>query len=96
MPFHLTLGFHDKAQADRITGTSRDQADRESARVPQRVQQAGVRVEFAQALLGPGQMIGFFARRVGELLAQVSATRAQALCAVKRLGADLADVVHPH
>ena len=92
----LALGFDDEAQAPGIAGTPGCQAERKGTGVPQRVEQAGPVAEFAQALLGPGQVVGFFARGRGHLRAQGRRARGQRLGLVQRLGADLAHMIDAH
>ena len=74
-----------------------DQADAEGARVPERIEQARAGAEFAQALGGPGEVVGFLARRpAANWRRSAGFARRQRLRAVERLGADLADVVDAH
>ena len=96
MGLHLTLGFDDEAQAPGIAGTPCRQAEGEGAGVPQRVEQTRPVAQLAQALLGPGQVIGFFARSRKHLLAQARCARCQCLRLVQRLGANLADMIDAH
>ena len=45
MLLHLALGLDHEPQTDRFAGTAGEQADSESARIPERIQQAGPRAE---------------------------------------------------
>ncbi len=96
MALDLALGLDQEAQAGLVAGTTGDQTDREGARVPQGVEQTGARAELAQALGGPGEMVGLLAGGLLELQAQRRIGRRQRLRAVQRLRADLADVIDPH
>ena len=94
--FNLTFGLDHEAQAHRIASTRRQQPERERAGVPERVQQARVRVEFPQPLLGPRKVIGLLARGVRELSSQCWVARSERLGAVQRLRAHLADMIDTH
>ena len=94
--FDLALGLDDKAQADRVAQASCSQADAKRAGVPQRVEQTGVRTQLAQPLLRPGQVVGFLARGLVHLLAQVLGARRECLRLVQRLRADFTHVVDTH
>ena len=66
----LPFGFDHKAQADPIPAQlARCKADGKGAGVPQRVEPAGAIAQFAQALLGPGQVIGLFGAGGQQVLA---------------------------
>jgi len=69
MAFNLALGFDDKTEARAIAEQGRQRADRERACIPERVQQARPRVELFQTGLAPGEVIGFFVRRLQEEIA---------------------------
>ena len=79
-----------------IAGATGNQTDREGARVPEGVEQTGASAELAQALGGPGEMVGLLAGGLLELQAQAGIGRRQRLRAVQGLRADLADVIDPH
>ncbi len=70
MLLDLAFRFNHEAQADAVPGAAGQQADAERARVPQRIEPARVGAEFGQALLRPGEVVGFFARRGLELALQ--------------------------
>ena len=55
----LRFGLGHEAQADGVAEHGRGGAQPEGAQVPERIEQAGPRSEFAQAGLAPGKMIGF-------------------------------------
>ena len=63
MRFDLLLSFGHKTQAPIVAQTRRAIADGKGTRVPQRVQERAARVQLAQALFGPSQMINFFRPR---------------------------------
>jgi hypothetical protein len=96
MGFHLALGLDHKAQAGGVAQAPSQQTDAKRAGIPKRVQRAAVSAQLAQALLGPGQVVGFFARRFLHLLAQQRAAGTDRLRLIQRLGTDLAHMVHPH
>jgi len=96
MLLDLAFGLGHEAEADCITGTPGDEPDAEGARIPERVEQALVGAEFAQALACPREMVGFFARGPFESAAQRRVARAQRLGAVECLRAHLADMIDAH
>ena len=93
---HLTLGFHDKAQADRIAGPAGGQSNGKSPGKPQRVQQAWAVLEFLQALLRPGQVIEFLLGGAQHVFAPFGRARHQGLGLIQRLGTDFTHMVDPH
>ena len=60
MRFDLTLGFGEKTEVPFITQHAGDESHAECAAEPQGVQQAFATAEFADALLAPGEVVGFF------------------------------------
>jgi hypothetical protein len=81
MSLDLALGFRDETQAQRIPEASGDEAQAESAGIPERIQQRRPRTQLVQALPSPGQMIGLFMRSLEKLGAQAG-SRATAAWAV--------------
>ena len=94
--FDLALGFDHEAQAARVAQVGRHGAHYIGARIPQRIEERGLRAQFLQPLGGPGQVVFFLARGLRELRAHRVALGKARLRLVQRLGAHLADVVHPH
>src|SRR5579883_604343 len=60
----LTLGFDDEAKAHFVADQGGDSAEREAARIPERVEQAGAAVQRVETARAPSQMVGFFRRRL--------------------------------
>ncbi|MNY23962.1 hypothetical protein D3C86_1576500 [compost metagenome] len=96
MVLDLALGLGDEAQAHAVTGATGQEADGERARVPDRVQQARTRAEFAQALGAPGEVVFLLARGGIHLRPHRRGARRDLLRLVQGLGADLADMVDTH
>ena len=63
----LALGFDDEAQIDAIAGDARGDADRERARIPERIEPRRAIVELREALLRPREVFLLLARGRGEL-----------------------------
>ena len=59
MAFDLAFRFRHEPEAQPITGKSCECADRDGARIPERIQQAGPGPELAEALPAPGEMVTF-------------------------------------
>src|SRR3546814_11550845 len=59
----LALGLDHEAQVPAVAAQAGHQADGVAAGVPDRVEQAGAAVEFAQAVGAPGQVVGFLLGR---------------------------------
>src|SRR5450755_380026 len=93
VPFDLALGLDDEAKAGGIAHPPGHEADAEGAEIPDRIEQARTRAQFAQALRGPGQMVGLVGGSAYELAPQVRVRRGKRLRTVERLGTNLADVV---
>ena len=97
MRLHLALGFHHKAQADRVaTQLASDEAQAKSTCIPKRVQQAGPCAQFSQAAFGPGQVIGFFRAGRQKMRPELRVLGGQGLRGIQRLRTDLAHMVDPH
>ena len=62
MLLHLALGFSHEAEADAVADAPCREADCERAGVPERIQQAGTRIERLETLGGPREMIFFLDR----------------------------------
>jgi large subunit ribosomal protein L13 len=71
-------------------------ANGEGACVPDRVQDAGMRIELLQTPLAPGQVIAFLGGGLQQIFPRCSRTGHQSLAMIKSLGGDLARVVDPH
>jgi hypothetical protein len=52
----LALGLDEEPETRRVTGTSREEADAEGARIPQRIEEAGTRAELVETLGRPRQV----------------------------------------
>jgi len=96
MTFDLPLGFDDEAETHAVAQQSGRGADREGARIPERIQQARTGVELLQPCLAPGEMVGFFVRRFQEQGAGGGGAGYQGLAVVKRLRCYFARVVYAH
>ncbi|SOT94099.1 hypothetical protein CFBP6762_00543 [Xanthomonas arboricola pv. fragariae] len=96
MRFDLALGFDHEAQAPVVAAQSGQGAERVAAGVPERVEQAGAAVQLVQAVGAPGQMVGFFLRRLQQMMLGVGIAGDRGLAEIQALRADLADVVDPH
>ena len=59
MGFHLPFGFDHKTEAGGRTEPACKHADAEGAGIPERIEHAGVRTKFVQALFAPGEVIAF-------------------------------------
>src|SRR5690606_30252894 len=94
--FHLALGLDHEAEVPAVAAQAGQHPQGVAAAVPQRVEQAGTRVEFAQAVGAPGQVVGFLLRGLEQVFAGGLLARHRGLAVVQALGADLADVVDPH
>ncbi len=97
MRFHLALGFHHKTQTHPVAGQlAGGQPNAKRSHVPQWCEPTAPVAQLLQALLCPGQVIGFLDAGAGEVLTQCGVLRGQGLCGVQRLGAHLAHVVDSH
>ena len=92
----LALGFHHEAQVPAVAAQAGRGADRIAAGIPERVEQAGPAVEFAQAPGAPGQVVGLFLGGLQQVRAGGGVARHRGLAEIQALGADLADMVDPH
>jgi len=91
----LSFGLVDEAQAHPIADTARDCPEREGARIPERIEQRRSVAEFLEPLPGPGEMVGFLARRGEQVAPHRLGAAGQRLSLVEGLRTDLPDVVHP-
>jgi hypothetical protein len=92
----LSLRLDDKAEVHPIAGDAGGDADREGARVPERIEQRRPVVELAKALLRPGEMLLLLARGHGELVLDGRIAGEERLRGVERLRADLTGVIDAH
>ena len=92
----LSLGFCKKSEAPLVTEFARRHSDGQRADVPKRIQQTGSPAQFDKAVLCPGEMLGFFGRGRRQRLPKLGVTAGESLSLIKRLRADLTDVVDPH
>ena len=76
----LALGFDDKAEVRAVAGDAGDDADRERARVPERIEQRRPFAELVEPRLRPREMVLLVARRLREAFA-TSGSRATIACA---------------
>jgi len=96
MSLHLTFSFGHETQAPRIPQSAGNEAEPESAGIPERIQQRRPITQIVQALACPGQVIGLFVRSFKELSAQAWIARHGCLGCVKRLCTDFSDMVDSH
>jgi len=96
MPLHLTLGFADEAETDRIAGRGRSRADGERPCIPERAEHTRSRTEFPQALVTPGQVVSFFASGPQQHVANLWSPCEDRLAVIQGLGGDFAGVVDAH
>ena len=86
-----------KPRLTRSPSAAGHQSQAEGAGVPERIEQRRPGAQFVQPLPGPGQVVGFLARRPARSCARSAGSRvASGLRRVERLGADLADMVDAH
>jgi hypothetical protein len=94
---HLTLGLDHKAQAHSVAAQlTCSVANGKCTGIPKRVQKRRAVVQVIQPLLGPSQVVRFFAAGFVQLCAQRWALACQGLAGVKRLRANLSHMVHAH
>lgn len=96
MRLDLPLSLCEKPQVPAIAEFPGNNTDRQGAEVPYRVEQTLAAAQLIDALLGPREMLGFFVGRVAQRFRDRWIALGQRLPLVERLGADLADMVHPH
>ena len=94
--FNLALGFGHEPETHSVAERTRKSADGEGSSVPERVEQTRTAVEFAQALLAPGEVIAFFFGSVAQRLAYFCLARGQRLTLIQRLRRDLTCMVDSH
>ena len=96
MAFDLPLGFRHEPEAHAIAEQSREGADREGSRIPERIEHAGARRRALSAgsRTRPGGRSS--SRRHGAEFAYFVAPREQGLRVVEGLGGYLAGMIHPH
>ncbi len=85
-----------KPRFARSPGDACGDADRERARVPQRIQERGPRVELGEPRLRPREMVLFLARRVRVARPNVRVARNERLRGVERLRAHFSRVIDAH
>ena len=93
---HLALGLGHEAEADAVTEAGRHGTDGEGSGVPQRPEQAGPGIEFAEALLAPGEVVGFLAGGLEQHVAEFRGPGERRLAMVERLGGHFSGMVDPH
>ncbi len=94
--FDLVLGLCDEPQAGSVTKRAGQGSDHEGASVPQRVEHARAPLQFAQALLAPPQMVGFFLCRLLHCSFDGRISGRERLSLVERLGGDLTGMIDAH
>lgn len=95
--FHyLVLGFSQKTKVPPVTQRAGESADREGARIPYRIQQAGAGAELAQPVFCPDQMVILFERGLFKFFPYLLIARGDRLALVQGLGRDFAGVIHAH
>ncbi len=92
----LVFGFLHKAQAPAVADNAGAGTNAKRHQIPQRIEKAGVAVQFIQTLLAPGQMILFFLGGNFHLAADARQPCGESLAGIQGLGADFAGVIHPH
>ncbi len=93
---HLALGLGEEGEIPPVAEQAGGRADGERSRVPQRIQQARPAAELADALGAPCEVVLFLACCLLQGLARLRLPRSKRLPLIKRLRANLTDVVHPH
>src|SRR6476661_5988815 len=88
MAFHLPLSFGHEAEARLVAEQCRERADAERAGIPEWIENAGSRAEFAQPRLAPGEVVGLFAGGVEHEFADFRIPGEQRLRVVQRLRGD--------
>src|SRR5262245_15643461 len=96
MALDLPFGLLEEAEVPGVAELARGVADRERARVPERIEEARPYPELRDALLGAREVVFLLARRPLERSFELRVIRRQRLALVERLGADLTAVVHAH
>ena len=96
MLLDLSLRLDDEAEVHLIAGDAGGDADRKGACVPERIEQRRPIVEFAKALLRPGEMLFLLARGHCELVLDGGIAGDERLRGVECLRADLAGVIDAH
>lgn len=96
MAYDLAFGFFDKTETPVISQSRRRQAYCERAREPEKVQPAGHRIEFREALTAPTKMIAFLPGCFEQGRARWVVSRQARLSDIKRLGAHFTGMIHPH
>ncbi len=94
--FHLALGLHHEAQVPAVAAQAGEGADGVAAGIPERVEQAGAAVQFAQAVGAPAQVVGLFLCGIKQVRAGGRVTGDCCLAEIQALGADFAHMVDPH
>ncbi len=92
----LLLGRRDESQAPAVADRAGERAEAKRHPVEQRVQHAGMTVEFVYPLLAPGKMIDLLGRGLLHAVAHGIELGGQRLALVERLCAHLAGVVDAH
>ncbi len=94
--FDLAFRFSEKAEAQSIADGRRGSTNNKGSRVPQRIEDAGARIQLLEPLLAPGQMIAFLGGGLQQILPGGRRSSHQGLAVVERLGRDLTGMVYPH
>lgn len=94
--FHLLLCLDNKTQAGWPAHDAGRCPERETSRVPQRVEDARAPTKLLHALGTPRQMILLLVGGRQELVADCRIAGAERLAAVQSLGCDLTGVIHAH
>lgn len=93
---NLRFGFGDKAQAGAVPSQARQHADQVRTRIPAGPQLAGCRIQLAQALGTPGEVVLFFLGGLEQVRSGIRIACHRSLAAVQRLRRNLAGMIDTH
>src|SRR5438445_6447846 len=94
MALDLVFGFGEESHAPPIPCEPRQHAQSEGSGVPERIEEARPRVELAQPIAAPREVVPLFGGGRVQRTAHVRIARDHLLLAVESLRADLAGVVN--
>src|SRR5216684_1592527 len=96
MRLYLPFRLSDKPQVGAATQCAREGAEGEGTRVPEGIEDAGTALEFAQASLAPGEMVGLLAGGMPQCGRDAGIPGSQGLSLIKGLRGHLARMVDSH